>query len=596
MAKAEIRYFWATETHPLIWHICFVTKQSKVTTGDTTAGGRSPVGARLGAVIRVVAGATLSATAGLAAFMSLGEVIPGAIPRAAVSVLSAGIVVGIALAGILRPSMMARDALGTRTEGAAVDALRDPLTGLGNHRTFHDELQREVSEAQRYGVPLALVLIDLDEFRQINDQHGHAEGDRVLAGFAGLISGAARDADRCFRTGGDEFALILPHTDADGASVVARRLLIAALESDPRRQDATAVSFSAGISSVPALASSLTQLYAQAEAALRAVKRAGRTDVFVFDPHAAADEALVGSGDAVAELIARGRLTAVYQPIFDLATGTVLGWEGLIRPMSPSPFLDPVSLFAAAEAGGQLVALDFACMETIVAGAGRLPEGAFLSVNLSPRTLEAAEFSTAALLAILGRHDLAPRRLVIELTERQPIDDVERVLVKLDTFRRAGIRLAADHLGAGNAGLRLLTDLRFDIVKVDLGLVHRTAPGGRASAVVESIVAFAARTGALVVGEGVEDADQIDQLLALGVPAAQGYLLGRPGALPESTVGETPPLTAIPDLQAAARAVEEELLTWRRSLGLPANPVLAIHKAPVRAASRTARASSTTSG
>jgi EAL domain-containing protein (putative c-di-GMP-specific phosphodiesterase class I) len=316
----------------------------------------------------------------------------------------------------------------------------------------------------------------------------------------------------------------------------------------------------------------------------------------VFDPEAATDEALVGSGDEVAELIARGRLTAVYQPIFELATGAVLGWEGLIRPKSPSPFPDPAALFAAAEAGGQLIALDFACVETIVAGAGDLPEGAFLSVNLSPKTLEAAEFSTAALLAILGRHGLAPGRLVIELTERQPIGDVERVLVKLDTFRRAGIRLAADHLGAGNAGLRLLTDVRFDIVKVDLGLVHKTAPGGRASAVVESIVAFASRTGALVVGEGVEDADQIDQLVALGVPAAQGYLLGRPGPLPESTVGESPAVAAIPELQAAARAVDEEMLTWRRSLGLPANPVLVAHKPPMRAARRTARASSTTSG
>ncbi len=573
-----------------------MTDRPRTATSDSTAGEGSPVGARLSSVFRLVTGATLSATAGVAAFVSLGEVIPGVIPRAAISALSSGIVVGIALGGLFLPSMRARDAMGMRHEGAAVDALRDPLTGLGNHRAFHDELQREVSEAQRYGVPVALVLIDLDEFRQINDQHGHAEGDRVLAGFARLISGAARAADRCFRTGGDEFALILPHTDADGASVVARRLLIAALESDPRHQDAGVVSFSAGISSMPALTSSQMQLHAQAEAALRAVKRAGRTDVFVFDPEAATDEALVGPGDEVAELIARGRLTAAYQPIFDLATGTVLGWEGLIRPMSPSPFLDPAALFAAAEAGGQLIALDFACVETIVAGAGRLPEGAFLSINLSPPTLEAAEFSTAALLAILRRHGLAPGRLVIELTERQPIGDVERVLVKLDTFRRAGIRLAADHLGAGNAGLRLLTDVRFDIVKVDLGLVHKTAPGGRASAVVESIVAFAARTGALVVGEGVEDADQIDRLVALGVPAAQGYLLGRPGPLPESTVGETPQLTAIPDLQAAARAVDEEMLTWRRSLGLPANPVLVAQTAPMRAARRTARASPTTSG
>ncbi len=555
-----------------------MTDQPMVANGDAKAGDRSAIGARLGFVIRLVAGATLSATTGVAAFAWLSDVIPGAIPRAMVSALSAGLLVGVAVESfLLHPSNRTRDDLGVRHAMAKVDALRDPLTGLGNHRAFHEELQREVSQAQRHGVPLALVLIDLDEFAQINDQRGHADGDRVLSGFARLVNAAARVADRCFRTGGDEFALILPHTDADGALVLARRLLIAALESNPSVKETTTVSFSAGISSLPALASSHVRLHAQAEAALHAAKRAGRTDALVFNPEAATETGLVGSGDAVAELIARGRLTAAYQPIIELATGTVLGWEGLIRPMAPSPFSDPAALFAAAEAGGQLIALDFACVETIVAGAGRLPEQAFLSINLSPRTLEAAEFSTAALLTILARHGLAPGRLVIELTERQPIGDVERVLVKLDTFRRAGIRLAADHLGAGNAGLRLLTDLRFDLVKVDLGLVHRTAAGGRASAVVESIVAFAARTGALVVGEGVEDADQIDQLVALGVPAAQGYLLGRPGPLPESAAGESPQVAAIPDLQAAARAVGEDMLSWRQSLGLPGSPILNGH-------------------
>lgn len=554
-----------------------MTDKAMVATGDGQVGDRSAIAARLGFVIRLVAGATLSATTGVAAFAWLSEVIPGAIPRAVVSALSAGIVVGVAVGGLLQPFVRTGNDQGVRHQTAAVDALHDPLTGLGNYRAFQEELQRQVSQAQRHGVPLALVLIDLDEFKQINDQRGHADGDRVLSGFARLVNGAARIADRCFRTGGDEFALILPHTDADGALVLARRLLIAALEPNPRDDGVISVSFSAGISSLPALASSQVRLHAQAEAALRAAKHAGRTDTLVFDPEAATDAGLVGSGDAVAELIARGRLTAAYQPIIELATGTVLGWEGLIRPMAPSPFPDPAALFAAAEAGGQLIALDFACVETIVAGVGRLPEPAFLSINLSPRTLEAAEFSTAALLTILARHGLAPGRLVIELTERQPFGDVERVLVKLDTFRRAGIRLAADDLGASNAGLRLLTDLPFDLVKVDLGLVHRSVPGGRASAVVESIVAFAARTGALVVGEGVETADQIDRLVALGVPAAQGYLLGRPGPLPESAGSEIPQVTALPDLQAAARAVDEDMLSWRQSLGLPASPILNSH-------------------
>ncbi len=555
-----------------------MTDQPMMATGGAHAREPSSAGPLLGFVARLVAGATVSATTGVAVFAWLGQLVPDAIPRAVLSALVAGVAVGVAAAGLLPvPPGRTASEHGQRSAKSMADAMHDPLTGLGTHRAFHEELNRQVSQAQRHGLPLALLLIDLDEFSQVNDQRGHAEGDRVLSGFAKLVDGAARSGDRCFRTGGDEFALVLPHTDADGALVVARRLLIAALEPAPHDSNAVSVSFSAGISALPALAASHVRLNAQAESALQAAKRAGRTDALVFDPESVTDSTLVGSGDAIAEMIARERLGAAYQPIVELATGAVLGWEGLIRPMTPTRFPDPTTLFAAAEASGQLIALDFACVETIVAGAHRLPDNAFLSINLSPRTLEAAEFSTAALLAVLERHGFPPNRLVVELTERQPIGDMPGALVKLDTFRRAGIRLAADDLGAGNAGLRLLTDLRFDVVKVDLGLVQRTAPGGRANAVIESIVAFAARTGALVVGEGVEDPDQIDRLVALGVPAAQGYLLGRPGPLPEPADSAQPQITPISELQAAARALDEEMHNWRQSLGLPAVPVLRTH-------------------
>ena len=154
-------------------------------------------------------------------------------------------------------------------------------------------------------------------------------------------------------------------------------------------------------------------------------------------------------------------------------------------------------------------------------------------MNLSPRTIEASEFSAPAMLNILARYDFPPERLVIELTEHQPIVDLERVRRKLDTCRAAGIRVAADDLGAGNSGLKLLSDLHFDVVKVDLGLIQRSSNSAASSAVVESIVAFAVRTGALVIGEGVEHEEQVEQLTALGVTAAQGYLFSRPGPLPE---------------------------------------------------------------
>lgn len=470
-----------------------------------------------------------------------------------VTVAAAAVVAIVLVAAVVSPLVRTQAELEVRYAAALADALRDPLTGLGNHRAFQEELDRQVAASVRYGTPLALVLIDLDEFKAVNDRDGHAAGDRVLRGFGQVLAGGLRRADRPFRVGGDEFAALLPHTNADGARVVARRLLAMALQ-PPLREMSLRVSFSAGISAIPDLADARSQLYSQADAALYAAKRGGRTDVLVFDPAIEVVQTDETASAAVAEVIARGQLRPVYQPIIELAGGAVLGVEGLIRPTGETPFTDPAGLFAAAEASGRLTALDLACAETIVAGATRLPPGQFLSVNLSPRTIEAGEFSAPALMAILARHHFPPERLVVELTEHQPLIDPDRVRRKLEACRTAGIRFAADDIGAGNAGLRLLAEIRFDVLKVDLSLVQRSAPGAPSSAVISSVVELASRSGALVIAEGVEHASELAQLTALGVRAAQGYYLGRPGPLVVDGDGQ-------PDAVSS-------LGSWRQSIGL----------------------------
>jgi EAL domain-containing protein (putative c-di-GMP-specific phosphodiesterase class I) len=187
---------------------------------------------------------------------------------------------------------------------------------------------------------------------------------------------------------------------------------------------------------------------------------------------------------------------------------------------------------------------------------------------MSPRTIEAPEFSAPAMLNILARYDFPPERLVIELTEHQPIADLERVRLKLDTCRSAGIRMAADDLGSGNSGLRLLSDLHFDVVKVDLGLIQRSSTSAPSSAVVESIVAFASRTGALVIGEGVEREEQVEQLTALGVTAAQGYLFSRPGPLPDWSGEKRLKRAAGRQERPATTSEDPDLDAWRRKIGL----------------------------
>jgi diguanylate cyclase (GGDEF)-like protein len=469
------------------------------------------------------------------------------------------VVATVALRHAVAPLIATQAELRVRYEAALAEALRDPLTRLGNHRAFHEELDRQVAVALRYDVPLSLLLLDLDEFKAINDGRGHAEGDHVLRTFAELLGISVRRADRAFRIGGDEFAILLPHTDLEGAISAARRLLAQALQ-PTWRADVEAVSFSGGVTSLPELALGPAELYAQADAALYAAKRGGRTEVAAFRPTMELTSKGAGSAAAaVVEVISKGQLEPVYQPIVSLAAGRrIIGFEGLIRPVSPAPFRDPGTLFAAAAAAGRLTALDLACVEAVVAGAQRLPEDQFLSINLSPPSLEAAEFSTGALMAILARYGFPPDRLVIELTEHQQLDDPGRVRGKIDAWRRAGIQFAADDVGAGNAGLRLLSEVRFDMLKVDLTLVQRSASDGQSSAVLGSVVELAARTGALLVAEGIERETQIAQLVALGITAGQGYFLGRPGPIAGAALAPT-----------AAVEPATGVAAWRQTIGLP---------------------------
>ncbi len=533
--------------------------------GSTKVGVPSATSLAARTLFPLVGGAVVS----IVAESLLASVIPSATLRVLISV---GTGAGLTVAGLatllIGPLTRSRADLQVRYQEAVADALRDPLTGLGNHRAFQEELDTQIASAARYEVPLALVLIDLDEFKHINDSAGHAGGDQALASFGKLVGSVVRKVDRSFRIGGDEFALLLPHTDAAAAHIVARRLLVSALQPNVRDPRVKPLSFSAGISAVPAPASGRGELYAQAELAMRAAKRAGRTEVLVFDPSAEVVVSSASSSAAIAEVLEQGLIRPVFQPIVDLATGATLGYEGLIRPVPPAPYADPTSMFADAEASGHVVPLDLACVESIVAAAARMPAELFLSVNMSPRTIEAPEFSAPAMCNILARYDFPPDRLVIELTEHQPIADLDRVRHKLEACRGAGMRLAADDLGAGNSGLRLLSDLRFDVVKVDLGLIQRSSTSAPSSAVVGSIVAFATRTGALVIGEGVEREEQVQQLTELGVTAAQGFLFSRPGPLPDWAAEMRLKRAADRPARPVAMPEDPDLDAWRRKIGL----------------------------
>ncbi|MEA2609601.1 MAG: hypothetical protein QOJ75_1844 [Chloroflexota bacterium] len=419
---------------------------------------------------------------------------------------------------------------------ARSEALLDGLTGLGNHRAFQEEIERQWSATTRYSRPLSLILLDLDEFKQINDSSGHAAGDLLLRQMGSQIMASLRRSDRAFRIGGDEFAVILPDTDGDGAYVVMRRLLATCLEGESRRGGAKPLSFSAGIGALPGPARDREGLYNQADAALYWGKRHGRTSVTLYDRErhesATTDHKPAELSALVAKVASSGAVRAVFQPIYDLVSGAPRGFEGLVRPLPNSGFNDPGTMFAAAEATGRTAELDIACLEAVMGAASRLRLPGSLTVNLSPRTLEMDEFTIQSLLRIIVRHGLDPKRIVLELTEREAVEDIDRLRRAVEDCRVAGIRVAADDIGSGNAGLRLLSQLRFDIVKIDLSLVQGGSRRDQSLEVVRTLRDLADRWGALVVAEGIETSAQLEVVRSLGIGAGQGYLLGRPTEQP----------------------------------------------------------------
>jgi diguanylate cyclase (GGDEF)-like protein len=437
---------------------------------------------------------------------------------------------------------------------ARAESLRDSLTGLGNHRAFQEELERQWVGATRQNTRLALAIVDLDDFRRINELEGHVGGDRVLVAAAATLTAGLRRSDRVFRVGGDEFAILMPGSDGEAGFLSLRRVLATALEGRTGYERAVAGnsagpwSFTAGVASIPGTARDRASLYREADAAMAYGKRHGRTVVNEFDPDRHGTTAMQRPVAEVAAEVAKvatvGALKAVFQPIFDLRTGQPRGYEALIRPAPGSGFADPGELFAAAEAVGRTVELDLACLQTSIGAFAGMSLPGSLTLNLSPRTLEDDGFSVHTLVRLLSRHGVDPRRVVLELTEREVVEDMDHLIRAVDACRAAGMRVAADDVGAGNAGLRLLAQVRFDIVKIDLSLVQGGAVRATSQEVVRTLKDLADRWGALVIAEGVETAEQLTFVRSLGIRAGQGYLLGRPTETPSRDPIDVAALTA----------------------------------------------------
>jgi diguanylate cyclase (GGDEF)-like protein len=408
-------------------------------------------------------------------------------------------------------------------------ATLDGLTDLPNQRAFHDELSQAVASAARHRVPLALVVLDLDDFKHLNDRHGHPHGDALLCRVAAVLR-AGRSGDRAYRIGGDEFALLLPHTDSEGARTLARRLT--------RALGDEGAAVSVGVGDLRA-GQGAEALRAEADAALYEAKRRGGSGVTHFDD--IRDQVVITTSDkldAVRRLIDEQRFTTVFQPIWDLDSSRLLGLEALTRPDEEYGLSGPAEAFDIAEQLGRVHDLDVLCAERALHAASELPPGALLFLNLAPQTLDLDADDDDWLKLAVERSGVPIERVVVEVTER--IGGRTASVVKcLARLRGQGFKLALDDVGTGNSGLEMLRKVGAEYVKIDSSIVTAAATEPNARAVLMAMATFAWQTGSFVIAEGIEDPETLafvraidDQDMRAGhvIQGGQGFGLGYPSA------------------------------------------------------------------
>jgi diguanylate cyclase (GGDEF)-like protein len=396
-------------------------------------------------------------------------------------------------------------------------AATDALTDLTNHRGFQEVLSAELERARRADRPIALVMLDLDNFKAVNDTHGHPYGDEVLRAVGKKLRGVVRSTDTAARVGGEEFALILPGSDGEVAYRIAERARQAIADVSVRD---LGLSCSAGIATFPADAEDASSLCKLADGALYWAKRQGKQRTRRFDPEHVASASDQQAAEIAALIAEPEGIKAVFQPVVDLASGHLVGYEALAR-FKNSPGRSPEAWFARAHGCGLGAELDAAAIRAALKPVGR-PMDTHLALNVSPSALTSQPVVEALPADLTG--------LVIEITEHEFVPDDETLVGAVAELRARGARIAIDDAGAGYAGLKQMMRVGPDIVKLDRDLVKRIHADPARMALVESFVRFARRIGATVCAEGIESLDDLAVVSDLDVQWGQGYALGRPEA------------------------------------------------------------------
>ncbi|WJM84606.1 EAL domain-containing protein [Dickeya chrysanthemi] len=417
----------------------------------------------------------------------------------------------------------------------------DAVTTLPNRHHFQDKLERAVEHAKQSGRPMALMLIDLDHFKSVNDSLGHRAGDALLLAVSNRLTDCVQGADTIARLGGDEFAIILTDLHQNGDSGCLARTLLAQL-AQPFNIDGESmlVSASIGIALFPNDSDTLEELFKNADQAMYAAKSAGRNCFNYYTPalHQAARARLRLTND-LRTAIQCGQFEVYYQPIIELSTNKVVKAEALVRWRHPiRGMISPAEFIPLAEDTGLIVPLgDWVARQAItqLAQWRKIFDPHFqVAINQSPVQLRSKDFTEMTWVQELAQHGLEGNAVIIEITEGLLLNAESRVNDNLHLFRDTGIQIAIDDFGTGYSSLAYLRKFDIDCLKIDRSFVEDLDGVGFELCV--AIIAMAHSLGLKVVAEGVETQQQCDTLARIGCDYAQGFLFSRPVPAPELTI------------------------------------------------------------
>lgn len=412
-------------------------------------------------------------------------------------------------------------------------ATRDPLTNLYNQTTFWDLLNYETDRSRRQGYRFSLLLIDLDNFKAVNDRYGHETGDAFLVEFAGLLKSSIRKGDIAARYGGDNFVTILPVCDEAQAHQVCQRLLESMRIYNHPLPDGSTVRITAsiGIGVFPDHAQDGMNLYLLADNMLLQAKTGGKDRYRVPSEQVDLNE-LRSAGEKsilIMEALRAKRIIPYFQPIISVREQTVLAYEVLTRIVTPERVIPAAEFIEEAEGMGAIGKIDSILVERAFALAKRENFTGQLFFNLSPKALTSADF-IPTIRKLLRDYGIENSQIVFEITERDTVKNLDALQLQVRKLKNEGFRFAIDDFGSGYSSFRSIKLFSVDFLKVD-GEFIRSMAGSHnriEKAIVTNIAALAGSLGIKTIAEYVESESILGNVLTAGIDFAQGYYIQRP--------------------------------------------------------------------